>query len=95
MKKIIDTIFYIGRPKHHYGTGKNKRKLKKSSPLLHISKPDIDNLQKMVYDCFNQVVWVDDSLVCETHSRKEYSENPRTEITVMEFRDGTRTEEGI
>lgn len=90
----ITTVFYMARPKSHYGTGNNKTKLKESSQFQHTSKPDLDNLQKMIYDCFNQVVWVDDSLVCETHSRKEYSENPRTEIIITEvFKDGKGSEE--
>jgi Holliday junction resolvase RusA-like endonuclease len=77
-------VFYMQRPKSHYGTGKNSNILKKSAPLSHTSKPDIDNLQKMVYDCLNRVAWVDDSCVCEVVSRKEYSDTPRTEITISE-----------
>ena len=88
----ITSIFYMKRPKNHYKTGKYSGTLKEMSPILHITKPDIDNLQKMVYDCFNQVVWVDDSLICEVIARKEYSENPRTEITITEVGgDGKRT----
>lgn len=91
----ITTTFYLRRPKNHYGTGKNSTQLKKSAPANHSSAPDLDNLQKMVYDCFNQVVWVDDSLVCEANARKEYSENPRTEIIVVEVDEyGERTEDG-
>ena len=78
----VTTRFYMKRPKNHYGTGKNSFTLKAHAPLEHLSKPDLDNLQKMVYDCLNQLVWVDDSQVCEESARKEYSENPRTEITV-------------
>ena len=81
--KII-TIFYMKRPKNHYGTGKNSEKLKITSQFCHLSKPDLDNLNKMVYDCCNQIVWVDDSQVCEAYSRKEYSGNPRTEIIISE-----------
>lgn len=80
----ITMYFYMKRPKAHYGTGKNKAILKGSAPLIHITKPDLDNLQKMIYDCFNQLVWVDDSQVCEAYARKEYSENPRTEIIIEE-----------
>ncbi len=83
----ITTLFYMKRPKNHYRTGKNSAQLKENAPIVHLSKPDLDNLQKMVYDCFNQIVWVDDSLVCETNARKEYSENPRTEIIVTEVEE--------
>jgi Holliday junction resolvase RusA-like endonuclease len=92
--KII-TVFYMKRPKSHYGSGKNVNILKNNAPLIHLCKPDLDNLQKMVYDCFNQLVWVDDSLVCETYSRKEYSDNPRIEIIISEaINHGQRAQEG-
>jgi len=80
--------FYMRRPKSHYGTGKNSNTLKQKAPLYHTSTPDIDNLQKTVYDCCNQVVWGDDACVFESVSRKEYSDSPRTEITVEVFNDG-------
>lgn len=82
--------FYMKRPKNHYGTGKNSKTLKPSAPLFHTSKPDIDNLQKTVYDCCNQIVWMDDACVIESASRKEYSENPRTEIIIKVIADGQK-----
>jgi Holliday junction resolvase RusA-like endonuclease len=45
-------------------------------------KPDIDNLQKAVNDALNGVVISDDSLICEVHASKCYSETPRTEILI-------------
>lgn len=87
----ITTLFYMKRPKSHYGAGKNSNILKNNAPVVHLNKPDLDNLQKMVYDCFNQIVWEDDSIVCECYSRKEYSEIPRTEILITEVtEDGQR-----
>jgi Holliday junction resolvase RusA-like endonuclease len=79
--KII-TNFYLPRPKAHYGTGKNAGKLKSSAPLFHTQKPDVDNLQKMVYDCLNGVVWGDDATIYNATANKMYSENPRTEIII-------------
>ena len=83
----ITIIFYMKRPKAHYGSGKYANILKNNAPLIHSSKPDIDNLQKMIYDCFNQLVWSDDSLVCESCTRKEYSESPRAEIIIVEVNE--------
>jgi Holliday junction resolvase RusA-like endonuclease len=80
----IKCVFYMPRPKGHYGTGKNKNVLKSGAPKRHISKPDIDNLQKMVFDCLNQEAWTDDALICEVSARKEYSVYPRTEIEIEE-----------
>jgi len=82
--------FYMKRPRCHYGTGKNSDKLKNNAPYRHTSRPDIDNLQKTIYDCCNQIVWGDDAFVCESFSRKEYSESPRTEITVEVLEDGQK-----
>ena len=80
----IDMLFYMLRPKSHFGTGRNKEILKKTAPYVHFSKPDIDNLEKMVYDCLNQMAWMDDSLIVESRAKKVYSRNPRTEITIVE-----------
>ena len=80
----VDCIFYMPRPKSHYGTGKKSGVLKQDAPLYHTKKPDIDNLQKMVYDCLNGFAWSDDSIVCISESRKVYSDRPRTEIKIME-----------
>jgi Holliday junction resolvase RusA-like endonuclease len=88
----ITTNFFMNRPKSHYKSGKNSNTIKNNAPLLHTSKPDLDNLQKMVYDCFNQVVWVDDSCVCESKGKKEYSDTPRTEIIVEVIQDGEKSE---
>lgn len=78
----VDIDFYFSRPKSHYGTGKNKNKLKLSAPHHHTTRPDIDNLKKFVLDSMNKVFWRDDSIICEGHSRKIYSDMPRTEIEV-------------
>jgi Holliday junction resolvase RusA-like endonuclease len=68
------------RPKHHYRTGKYKHLLKKGSPRLHTIKPDIDNLIKFVMDCGQNILWNDDSTICQIESKKIYSKHPRTEI---------------
>lgn len=85
----ITTIFYMGRPKNHFGTGKNKERLKNSAPIYHTTKPDIDNLQKMVYDCLNSTVWADDSQICKSTAQKIYSEQPQTIIIIKEVDYGT------
>ena len=78
----VDINFYFPRPKAHYGTGRNAGKLKPSAPARHIVKPDIDNLQKWVYDSMNKVFWRDDSIICECRVRKLYDDMPRTEIII-------------
>ncbi|HOL32595.1 MAG TPA: RusA family crossover junction endodeoxyribonuclease [Anaerohalosphaeraceae bacterium] len=81
----VDLGFYMPRPKGHYGTGKNANRLKPTAPLLHTSKPDIDNLRKLVMDAMTGVFWRDDALVCKGTTVKEYSDRPRTEIRVKKL----------
>ena len=78
----VDLIFYIKRPKGHYGSGRNAGKVKASAPFLHTSRPDIDNLRKLVMDAMTDVFWRDDSLVCVGTTEKMYSEKPRTVIKI-------------
>ena len=78
----IACVFYMPRPKSHYGTGKNAGKLKTNAPTLHTKKPDLDNMLKFCYDCLNQITWKDDSQIVENVAKKFYSDNPRTDIKI-------------
>ena len=79
----VDLVFCLPRPKGHYGTGKNAGKLKdRFKNKHHTSKPDIDNLRKLVMDAMTEVFWHDDSQVCQGQTIKRYSERPRTEIFI-------------
>lgn len=49
----VDIEFIMPRPKGHYGTGRNAGKIKASSPHLHSSIPDKDNLEKAVLDALS------------------------------------------
>ncbi len=51
--------------------------------LDHTFKPDYDNCEKWVLDCLSGIVYTDDRQVNIAQARKEYSENPRTEICIM------------
>ena len=82
----VFVTFYMKRPKNHFGTGKNEGQLKPSAPKHHITKPDIDNLNKFVFDCLNQYTWKDDSQIVFVFSEKKYAEkNPRTEIIINDI----------
>ena len=74
--------FYFPRTNSHYGTGKNQLKLKPNAPVLHTSRPDLDNCIKFVKDALNTVYWHDDSYICSLEASKEYDEVPRTEISI-------------
>lgn len=62
---------------------------KKKRALLpytyHITRPDSDNLTKLIKDCMSGIVYKDDSQVADGHYKKIYSEEPRTEIIIEEL----------
>ena len=49
----VDIYFIMPRPKGHFGTGRNAGKIKPSSPHLHSTIPDKDNLEKTVLDALS------------------------------------------
>jgi Holliday junction resolvase RusA-like endonuclease len=80
---MLEINFFMGRPKGHYGVGKNAYILKPNAPEWHTSRPDLDNLEKFVKDALNKIYWKDDSIICQTICRKIYSDRtPRTEINI-------------
>ena len=81
----VDLSFYFHRPKAHFGTGRNAGTLKLSAPTHYTSKPDRDNLDKLVLDALTGIFWIDDSQVCDGRITKQYSSRPRTEITIEEL----------
>ena len=74
---LLILTFYMPRPKSHYGTGRNKDKLKDKAPYQHTQKPDIDNLTKAVMDAITVLnVWRDDSQVVSVRATKLWSDKP-------------------
>ena len=57
-----------------------------SERLWHEKKPDLDNLEKALYDSISkaEIIWKDDNLIVEHTTRKVYSPNPRIEIEIEE-----------
>jgi len=78
----LNVIFYMPRPKAHYGTGAKSEMLKDTAPEMQSSKPDIDNLVKFVQDSLNGIFYKDDALICSLSANKIYSDRPRTEIVL-------------
>jgi len=75
LKVLIN--YHFSRPKSHYGTGKNKDKLKDSAPKHHIKRPDLDNLNKAVLDAIGDAgLWKDDSIISILSSHKGYTSGP-------------------
>lgn len=45
-------------------------------------KPDIDNLSKGIMDCLEGLFWINDSRICDKHSKKRYDVKPRIVIEI-------------
>ena len=84
--------FSFSRPKSHYGTGKNARKLKTSAPFYHTNTPDADNLVKFVCDALNGVFWTDDSVISQVQAQKIYSDVPGITISIQSLTKHIRHE---
>ena len=87
----VEIIFIFARPKSHFGTGKNSKKLKQSAPVFVTSKGigDIDKLQRSTYDALSESsggnVLKDDSLIVQNRNSKRYcvaGENPGAKIII-------------
>lgn len=51
--------------------------------IPHSKKNDLDNIEKFYLDCGNGILWGDDAKITKLTSSKRYSQNPRTEITIL------------
>ena len=75
----VELTFYFRRPSSHFGTGSNKTKLKDSAPVFHTKKPDIDNLEKAVYDALSEKIgiglWKDDAQIVKSIPEKRYADS--------------------
>lgn len=47
------------------------------------TKPDIDNVEKAIFDGLNGVVWRDDVQVVDVTKRKRYADTPGVVVTVI------------
>lgn len=84
---FVGLIFYLPRPKGHFGTGRNAGLLKPSAPAYPTGRPDIDKLARAVLDAITGVIIRDDAQVVSVSAGKLYATNgrgPCVEISVEE-----------
>lgn len=78
----VTLLFFMPIPK--------RMSIKKRKAILgqpHTIKSDLDNLVKFSLDCMNGIVYKDDAQIYEIVAQKVYSDNPRTEITILEYKN--------
>jgi Holliday junction resolvase RusA-like endonuclease len=68
----VKLTFFFRRPKSHYGKAGH---VKASAPVNHVSKPDADNLAKLVLDRITRGgrIWRDDSQVAKLKVEKYWA----------------------
>lgn len=63
---------------------KRKQSQALDGQVLPTKKPDIDNVEKAIFDGLNGVVWNDDVQVVEVTKRKRYSAVPGVQVVIRE-----------
>ena len=56
-----------------------------SGEINPTTKPDTDNIAKIMLDSAQGILFIDDKQVVELMVRKRYSENPRVEVVIREM----------
>lgn len=65
--------------------GKRKTSLAVEGHILPTTRPDLDNIDKVVKDALTGVVWVDDAQVAIEHISKQYGTRPKLIVSVCEI----------
>lgn len=80
--EIVNLIFFMPIPA---SWSRQKKKSHSGDCMPHIKKPDIDNLEKGVYDALNKIIWKDDGQIYKVGNKaKYYSEFPRIELEIKQ-----------
>lgn len=81
----VKIYFYLPIPK---SWSKKKKELAKQNLIHPTSRPDLDNYVKFYFDCFNGLLWVDDSQVVSVFAEKYYADgNPQVCLTIETLGD--------
>lgn len=65
---------------------KKKRAKKLEGTIRPTTKPDCDNIAKIVLDSLNHIAYDDDSQVVSLEVQKKYGEEPKTIVTLQELK---------
>lgn len=71
--------FYLQTPKSF---SKKDTILAELGIIRPIKKPDIDNLDKLLYDALTKILYTDDACIVTSNTAKYYSCKPRAEIEI-------------
>jgi Holliday junction resolvase RusA-like endonuclease len=57
----------------------------KRGAVWKTSRPDADNISKLIKDALNTVAWRDDAQVCSLHVWKQYGDFARVSVRIVEL----------
>jgi len=78
--------FMFKRPKSHLGkTGLTKPGREMPFPIGDRNYPDLDKLERNVWDALTGIVWRDDVLVVQNQAGKEWSDDEGALVTVWKI----------
>lgn len=83
----LTVMFFMVRPKSHFGTGKNASFLKASAPpwFAHTTKPDTLKVTRGVEDALTGIIWRDDCQVVQESLMKCYGSTAGVLIRVEQY----------
>lgn len=74
----VQMIFWLARPRSHYGSGRNETRLRPSAPAVPGRPPDLSKLVRATEDALTDVgVWRDDGQIVNCLARKCWAEPTR------------------
>jgi Holliday junction resolvase len=84
---FVEMVFYMPRPKGHYGTGLNVSKIKDSAQPYPIGRPDLLKVSRACEDALTGTIYHDDSQIVVEYLTKLYEADrgPGVEILIREI----------
>lgn len=85
----VRVAFVMPRPKSHF---RSNGELRTNAPFHHTGKPDIDNLQKALFDALTQSggIWIDDSQIACSHGTKHYGPQPGAVVEIKAIEEAAQ-----
>lgn len=88
----LHVLFYMPRPKGHFGSGRNANVLRAAAPAFPTVKPDATKLLRALEDACTGLIWRDDAQVVVQHVEKRYGEPARAVVAVAQLTPDPPTE---
>jgi len=83
---FVRIMFFLPRPRGHFGKGRNEERLRPTAPIAPHTKPDVDKLVRAVLDALTGVVFHDDAQVVDLFATKVYSDHQRYPGAMVEVK---------